>query len=182
MVLAARRRWRKRGISTLCVDQPGTGEALRLHGLPATHRASAGRRNGSTGWRRSDDVDPKRLGMTGISLGGYYAPRAVAFEPRFASRRGLGRQPQLGRSPAEAPAPRGREPGPALLGARHVGVRRQRTWTTSSPRRRDMTLDGVIDRIKVPFLVTHGEQDRQIGARLRPSELRPAGQFADSAS
>jgi alpha-beta hydrolase superfamily lysophospholipase len=24
----------KRGISTLCVDQPGTGEALRLQGLP----------------------------------------------------------------------------------------------------------------------------------------------------
>jgi hypothetical protein len=26
----------RRGISTLCVDQPGTGEALRLQGLPAT--------------------------------------------------------------------------------------------------------------------------------------------------
>ena len=26
----------KRGIHTLCVDQPGTGEALRLHDLPAT--------------------------------------------------------------------------------------------------------------------------------------------------
>ena len=25
-----------------------------------------------------------------------------------------------------------------------------------------MTLDGVLDRIKVPFLVTHGERDRQI--------------------
>jgi fermentation-respiration switch protein FrsA (DUF1100 family) len=25
-----------------------------------------------------------------------------------------------------------------------------------------MTLDGVLDRIRVPFLVTHGERDRQI--------------------
>ena len=25
-----------------------------------------------------------------------------------------------------------------------------------------ITLDGVLDRIRVPFLVTHGEQDRQI--------------------
>ena len=27
---------------------------------------------------------------------------------------------------------------------------------------KDMTLDGVMERIKVPFLVTHGAQDRQI--------------------
>ena len=34
---------------------------------------------------RATDVDPTRIGMTGISLGGHFAPRAVAFEPRFAS-------------------------------------------------------------------------------------------------
>jgi esterase/lipase len=28
---------------------------------------------------------------------------------------------------------------------------------------KDMNLNGHMDRIKVPFLVTHGEQDRQIG-------------------
>ena len=26
-----------------------------------------------------------------------------------------------------------------------------------------MTLDGVVEKIRVPFLVTHGERDRQIG-------------------
>ncbi|RYG85276.1 alpha/beta hydrolase, partial [bacterium] len=26
----------------------------------------------------------------------------------------------------------------------------------------DMRLDGILDRIRVPFLVTHGEKDRQI--------------------
>ena len=30
-------------------------------------------------------MDPKRIGMTGISLGGHFAPRAVAYEPRFAA-------------------------------------------------------------------------------------------------
>src|SRR5690606_21821339 len=29
----------QRGVATLCVDQPGTGEALRLQGLPATHES-----------------------------------------------------------------------------------------------------------------------------------------------
>lgn len=30
------------------------------------------------------DVIPTQIGIAGVSLGGYYAPRAVAFEPRFA--------------------------------------------------------------------------------------------------
>ena len=29
-------------------------------------------------------IDPARIGVMAISLGGYYAPRAAAFEPRFA--------------------------------------------------------------------------------------------------
>src|SRR5690606_40096081 len=32
-----------------------------------------------------DDVLPDRVGVIGISLGGYFAPRAAAFEPRFAA-------------------------------------------------------------------------------------------------
>ncbi|MGW5154649.1 alpha/beta hydrolase family protein [Nonomuraea wenchangensis] len=49
-----------RGISCLMLDQPGTGEALRLQGLTA------------------------RIGISGWSLGGSYAPRAAAFEQRCA--------------------------------------------------------------------------------------------------
>src|SRR5512132_2857076 len=30
------------------------------------------------------EVDPRRIGVMAISLGGYYAPRAAAFEQRFA--------------------------------------------------------------------------------------------------
>ena len=74
----------KRGVSSLVVDQPGTGEALRLQSLPARfdseHWASR-----IVDWLESrDDVDPRRIGLEGVSLGGYYCPRAVAFEPRFA--------------------------------------------------------------------------------------------------
>ena len=29
------------------------------------------------------DLDPKRVGMWGVSLGGYYAPRAAAFDKRI---------------------------------------------------------------------------------------------------
>ncbi|GHF94444.1 MULTISPECIES: alpha/beta hydrolase family protein [Amycolatopsis] len=73
-----------RGISCLMVDCPGSGEALRLQGLTA--------RVETEGWAAAcvdyletrDDVDPTRIGLVGWSLGGYYAPRAAAFEKRLA--------------------------------------------------------------------------------------------------
>jgi len=43
------------------------------------------------------DVDKARIGMFGLSLGGYFAPRAAAFEKRFALCAVLGAKPQLGR-------------------------------------------------------------------------------------
>ena len=75
----------KRGISTLSVDQPGTGEAIRLHDLPVTHEAESWASTWVDWAQAQAFVDPARLGMTGISLGGYFAPRAVAFEPRFSA-------------------------------------------------------------------------------------------------
>src|SRR5262245_21555690 len=59
----------RRGVSTLCVDQPGSGEALRLQQLPvdphSEHWASK-----AVDWLQArSDVDARRIGMTGISLG-----------------------------------------------------------------------------------------------------------------
>ena len=34
--------------------------------------------------RRGREIDPERIGVMALSLGGYYAPRAAALEPRFA--------------------------------------------------------------------------------------------------
>ncbi len=74
----------ERGVSSLVLDQPGTGEALRLQGLHArydsVHWASR-----VVDWLEDHpEVDSKRIGMEGVSLGGYYCPRAVANEPRLA--------------------------------------------------------------------------------------------------
>ncbi|VEF11150.1 Dipeptidyl aminopeptidase/acylaminoacyl-peptidase related protein [Pseudomonas fluorescens] len=151
----------KRGISSLIVDQPGTGEALRLHGLTARfdseHWASR-----VVDWLETrDDVDAKRIGLEGVSLGGYYCPRAVAFEPRFACGVVWGanhdwRDVQKRRLEKEGsfPVPHYWAHVCWVWGAKNVeefmGIAE------------NVHLDGVLDRIKVPFLVTHGEQDSQI--------------------
>ena len=74
----------KRGVSSLIIDQPGTGEALRLHNLTARYDTEHWASRVVDWLETRSDVDSKRIGLEGVSLGGYYCPRAVAFEPRFA--------------------------------------------------------------------------------------------------
>jgi dienelactone hydrolase len=151
----------RRGVSSLVVDQPGTGEALRLHGLTARfdseHWASR-----LVDWLETrPDVDARRIGCEGVSLGGYYCPRAVAFEPRFAAGVCWGanhdwRDVQKRRLEKE-----GNLPVPHYWA--HVcwvwGAKNIDDFMTIAE---NVHLDGVVERIKVPFLVTHGEKDSQI--------------------
>jgi alpha-beta hydrolase superfamily lysophospholipase len=74
----------ERGVSSLVIDQPGTGEALRLHGMTARFDAEHWARHVVDWLEQRDDVDASRIGCEGVSLGGYYCPRVVAMEPRFA--------------------------------------------------------------------------------------------------
>ncbi len=151
----------RRGVSSLIVDQPGTGEALRLHGLTARfdseHWASR-----VVDWLETrPEVDAKRIGMEGVSLGGYYSPRAVAFEPRFACGVAWGanhdwRDVQKRRLQREGnlPVPHYWAHVCWVWGAKDIDDFMRIA--------EDVHLDGVLDRIRVPFLVTHGEKDSQI--------------------
>lgn len=151
----------KRGVASLIIDQPGTGEALRLHNLTARydseHWASV-----VVDWLETQaEFDHTRIGLEGVSLGGYYCPRAVAFEPRFACGVVWGanhdwRDVQKRRLEKE-----GSFPVPHYWA--HVcwvwGAKDQDDFMDIAE---NVHLDGVLDRIKVPFLVTHGEKDSQI--------------------
>nr|WP_315428988.1 prolyl oligopeptidase family serine peptidase [uncultured Albidiferax sp.] len=151
----------KRGVSSLIIDQPGTGDALRLRGLTARfdseHWASR-----VVDWLETrPDVDSKRIGMEGVSLGGYYCPRAVAFEPRFAMGVVWGANHDWRDVQAKRLAKEGNLPVPHYWA--HV------CWVWGAKDiddfmriAQDVHLDGILDRIKVPFLVTHGEKDSQI--------------------
>lgn len=151
----------KRGVSSLVIDQPGTGDALRLNGLTARYDTEHWASRVVDWLETRPDVDAKRIGCEGVSLGGYYCPRAVAFEPRFACGVVWGanhdwREVQKRRLEKEGdfPVPHYWE---------HVrwvwGAKNQDDFMRIAE---DVHLDGVMERIKVPFLVTHGEKDSQI--------------------
>ncbi|AJQ47537.1 alpha/beta hydrolase family protein [Pseudomonas putida] len=151
----------RRGVSSLIIDQPGTGEALRLQGLTARYDSEHWASRVVDWLETRADVDPKRIGLEGVSLGGYYCPRAVAFEPRFACGVVWGanhdwRDVQKRRLEKE-----GNFPVPHYWA--HVcwvwGAKDMDDFMRIAE---DVHLDGVLDRIRVPFLVTHGEKDSQI--------------------
>lgn len=154
----------RRGISTLCVDQPGSGEALRLQGLPVDPHSESWASRAIDWLEQRGDVDADRIGMTGISLGGHFAPRAVAYEPRFASGAVWGANHNWREVQDKRMAKEGENPVPHYWA--HVlwafGAEDQEHFLEKSSA---MNLNGHMDRIKVPFLVTHGAHDRQISVK-----------------
>lgn len=155
-------RWlAQRGVSSLVIDQPGTGEALRLHDMKAVYNSEQWASKVFDWLLTRDDVDSSRIGLEGVSLGGYYCPRAVAFEPRFACGVVWGanhdwRDVQKRRMERE-----GNFPVP------HYWEHVRWVWGAKDNDEfmriaENVHLDGVVEKIKVPFLVTHGEKDSQI--------------------
>jgi 2,6-dihydroxypseudooxynicotine hydrolase len=71
----------RRGVATVTLDGPGQGEAAFYFPI----RPDWGKVLGAVidGLEQRSDVDGRRVGVVGQSLGGLYAPRAAALEPRI---------------------------------------------------------------------------------------------------
>jgi len=159
--LSIRDEFAKRGISCLMVDQPGVGEALRLGGLHAVVESERWAGAALDYLQTRKDVDRERFGMMGWSLGGYYAPRAAAFEKRFKLCVAWGANHNWGELQRRRLAREGDRPVP------HYWDHVMWVWGKESlddfmefvPR---ISLVGVVENIRVPFLITHGANDRQI--------------------
>ncbi|MEY4761837.1 MAG: hypothetical protein RLZZ200_1693, partial [Pseudomonadota bacterium] len=151
----------ERGINTLFVDQPGTGEALRKRGLTAVYDAERWGTPALEYLQGRKDVIPNKIGMFGLSLGGYYAPRVAANEPRFALCAVMGANHLWGDLQKRRLAREGENPVPHYWD--HVmwvwGHPSMESFMAYMP---NVTLDGQIEKMKMPFLITHGEGDRQI--------------------
>ena len=77
----------QRGMATLMVDGPGQGEAEYQFPIRGDYEVAV---KAMVDWVLTrPEVDSTRIGLWGVSLGGYYAPRAVAFEKRIKACIGL---------------------------------------------------------------------------------------------
>jgi alpha-beta hydrolase superfamily lysophospholipase len=150
-----------RGISSIAVDQPGTGEALRLQGLPAVIESEVWAASVVDYLQTRGDVDGERIGVCAWSLGGYFAPRAAAMEKRFKLCVAWGANYNWGELQKRRQQREGDRPVPHYW--EHVQwVWGQPTMEAFMAFAQGVTLAPVIDRIAVPFLVVHGANDRQI--------------------
>lgn len=151
----------RRGIATLMVDQPGSGAALRLDHLPAVVDSERWAGKAFDYLLTRADVDARKIGIMGWSLGGYFAPRAAAFEPRFAMCVAWGANYDWGDLQRRRLQREGDRPVPHYW--EHVqwvwGKDTLQDFMEFTPR---VTLAGILHRITVPFLITHGCNDRQI--------------------
>jgi 2,6-dihydroxypseudooxynicotine hydrolase len=70
-----------RGMATLAIDGPGQGEAEYEIPICGDYERAA---KAVCDWIETrQDLDSSRIGIWGVSLGGYYAPRAAAYEKRI---------------------------------------------------------------------------------------------------
>lgn len=152
----------RRGVSTLLVDNPGVGGALRKHGLHNSPEAEVPAGACVDYLQGRADVDADRIGMMALSMGGYHAPRATAFEPRFKCCVAWGANYDFGtrfRKRVEGvgtqkSVPHVFEHVKWVLGADSI----EECVRIAS----GFTLEGILDRIRVPILITHGKEDRQV--------------------
>lgn len=151
-----------RGISVLFIDHPGVGEALRLrglHGFPETERAAG---PCVDYLQMRSDVDAARIGVIGVSLGGYYAARSAAFEKRLAACICWGGQWDYG----AITLARARRQGTALSVSSWTEHAQWVFGVDSMDRVIEITgrmkLEGAAGRIECPLLIIHGAGDRQI--------------------
>ena len=151
----------KRGISVLLVDGPGTGEAIRFRGLHLRHDYEVAGSACLDYLETRTDVDPKRIGIVAISLGGYYAPRCASMDERWAACIAWGaiwdyHATWKRRIDAAFKASMS-VPGHHInwiLGVDSV----EEALEKLDPFR----LDGVVQKMKCPFLIVHGEDDEQV--------------------
>lgn len=141
----------QRGLATLSMEGPGQGETgyhthIRYDYEVAVSAALDGLMNRS-------DLDMKRIGIVGVSLGGYYAPRAAAFERRLKAVAAIGGPYNFGDCWAGLP-PITRE---AFI--HHSGAMSDDQAKTFAAR---LDLEGVLSRMIQPLLVVFGKLDRLI--------------------
>lgn len=138
----------RRGMATLAVDGPGQGETeALLHIEPAYEHAS----QAIMQWLTSrPNLDHDRVGVFGVSLGGYYSVRTAAFVPGIRAAVDLAGLYSMAEHWDERP-PMTRATFTRRSGAADETEGRQRAQA--------MTLASVTEHVRCPLLIVHGTND-----------------------
>jgi dipeptidyl aminopeptidase/acylaminoacyl peptidase len=142
-----------RGIATLVFDGPGQGEGEYDFAIRGDYEVAVKAVIDYIETRK--DLDASRIGMAGISLGGYYAPRAAAFEKRIKACLALGGPYDWGESFAGVPD----------LTREAFRVRSKKaTLDEARKHAATLTLKGVAGNITCPIYIMNGKLDRIVPA------------------
>jgi 2,6-dihydroxypseudooxynicotine hydrolase len=145
---SARAGWMNRGFTVLSLDGPGQGEASQWSAARPDYERAVG---AAIDWLETrTDIDASRIGLFGSSLGGYYAPRAAALEPRVKAVVGICGPFNWAECWELLPAVT-REAFTYYVGAADLGDARRLAEA--------FTLEGLMGHLDRPLLVIHGDED-----------------------
>lgn len=166
-----------RGISCLVLDAPGNGEAIRFRNLPLHHETERHAGAAYDYLASRPEFDPRRIGIMALSLGGYYAPRAASMDHRFACCISWGPEWDYHTKWKQRLAKI--ESGQALslsVPWKHLlwvfGVE---TKEDAFKKLEGFKLDGVIQKMKCPYLLVHGAGDEQAPLEHAEKMIAAAG-------
>ena len=141
----------ERGIAALAFDGPGQGEAEYDLPIRGDYEAPVG---AVLDWVDTrDDLNSEMTAIWGVSLGGYYAPRAAAFHDRLKACVSLTGPFNW----AEA-----WENLPDLTRAAFIARSHSASADEAREKAAALSLDGIVQNIKCPIFVVAGKQDRVI--------------------
>jgi len=136
----------QRGMATLSLDGPGQGETGYTTHIRPDYEVAVTAALDHLQW-------PGPVGLAGVSLGGYYAPRAAAFEPRVVAAAGVSGPFNFGEVWDNRPSLT-KETFQHHTGASSLDEARDKAF--------ELSLDGVAERIQQPLLVVTGKNDRLV--------------------
>jgi len=140
-----------RGMATFSLDGPGQGETGYTTTIRPDFEAPVAAALDVLCAR--PDLDGDRVGMLGVSLGGYYAARAAAFEPRIRAVVVSGGPYDYGALIRDRPAH-----SVATFAHNSGTTTTEETYEFASR----ITLEGVLGRLTQPMVVVFGKRDRLV--------------------
>src|SRR5687767_10937052 len=151
----------KRGISVLVMDGPGTGEAIRFRGHYLRYDYEVAGSACIDYLAKRADVDAARIGIVAISLGGYYSPRCAAMDHRYAACIAWGAQwdyHATWKKRIDAQF----KTSLSVPGHHIMWILGVDTLEAALEKLEPFKLDGVMQKMRSPFLLVHGADDEQI--------------------